>query len=92
MLSKKYSHGDKVVKPDSHDQMKILFGEVLEISKLILNRDKESYRLCMFGMHLYSKKDNIVICRWENKRIDWCFEREVRPATKAERILYGETK
>lgn len=92
MLSKKYKHGDKVVQPDSHDPMKIRFGVVLEISKLVLNREKEQYRLCMFGMHLYSKKDDIVICKWEDRRIDWCLERQVRPATKAERILYGEIK
>ena len=92
MLSKKYKHGDTIVLPDSHDPMKIEFGVVLEISKLVLNKDKEQYRLCMFGMHLYSKKDDIIICKWENRRIDWCLERAVRPATKAERILYGELK
>lgn len=92
MLSKKYKHGDKVVIVDSHDPMKLQFGEVVEVTKLVLNRDKEEYRTCMFGMHLYSKKDDIVICKWEDRRIDWCLERQVRPATKAERILYGEIK
>lgn len=90
MLSKKYKHGDKVVITDSHDPMKLRFGEVLEITKLLLNRDKEDYRTCMFGMHLYSKSEDIVICRWDDTGIAWCFENHVRPATKAEKILYGE--
>lgn len=92
MLSKKYKHGDKVVILDSQDPMKLEIGEVLEITKLVLNRDKEEYRECMFGMHLYSKTDDIVICRWEWGRIAWALERQVRPATKADIILYGDKK
>lgn len=40
----------------------------------------------------FSKEDDVIIVRWVNSRIDWVFENEVRPATKAERILYGELR
>lgn len=92
MLSTKYKHGDMVVIPDLHDPMKLQFGKVVEITKLVLNRDKDDYRTCMFNIHLYSKKDDIVICKWDYGRIAWVLESQVRPATKAERILYGELR
>lgn len=56
MLSTKYKHGDVVALPDKTDKIAIEFGTVVEISKLILGKDKERYRQCMFGMRLFQKK------------------------------------
>lgn len=92
MLSKKYKHGDYIVIPSIFDKMKVEFAQIVELPYLLLNRDKESFRHCVFGLQNYSRITAIVIFRTNRGTITWTEENKVRPATKAERLLYGETK
>jgi hypothetical protein len=68
------------------DSKDIVFGKVLELHRLLLNRDKEAYRRvykhCEFD-------DPIVICKWfDDNEINLALESEVRLASKAALILY----
>lgn len=92
MLSKKYKHGDVVVILSKDRYAK--YGEtdfvtIVELNKLVLNKDKESFRHCIFGLQAYHKIDDIVVFRTDMGSISWTEERKVMKATPAQQILFN---